>query len=54
MSNSFSISIPSVVMLCFAQGESRLTRFETTAPGRSAIGIRNDGKLLAVAGWDGE
>lgn len=31
-----------------------MDRFETPAPGRAAIDIRDDGKLVGVAGWDGE
>lgn len=31
-----------------------MQRFETPAPGRAAIDIRSDGKLVGVAGWDGE
>jgi len=31
-----------------------MQRLETTAAGRSEVHVRDDGKLAAVAGWDGE
>jgi len=32
----------------------RLQRLETTAAGRSEVHVRDDNRLVAVAGWDGE
>lgn len=31
-----------------------MQQLETTSPGRAAVAIRDDGKLIGVAGWDGE
>lgn len=31
-----------------------MRRVETEHSGRSALALRDDGKLLAVTGWDGE
>ncbi|SGY43649.1 BQ5605_C001g00042 [Microbotryum silenes-dioicae] len=34
--------------------DKRLDRFEMTGPGKSAVGVRDDGRIIAVSGWDGE
>lgn len=33
--------------------EKRVTQFATLSPGRSALALRDDDRLLALAGWDG-
>lgn len=40
--------------LSLSQATSRLVALPTPAPGRSMVAVRDDGKLVAVSGWDGE
>ncbi|KAK4046597.1 Astra associated protein 1 Asa1 [Microbotryomycetes sp. JL201] len=36
------------------QESERYNKLETPYPGRSSLSVRDDGRLLAVTGWDGE
>ncbi|SCV73326.1 BQ2448_7252 [Microbotryum intermedium] len=33
--------------------DKRLDRFEMTGPGKSMVNVRDDGRIVAVSGWDG-